>query len=220
MIEIHSIHVGQPKTITDENGTWRSSIYREKVTGPIELGARGLVGDQVTDTKNHGSPDQAVCCHSLDHYDYWNDAYGLRATDQALGPGSVGENWTLVGAIEKEICIGDVYRVGVARVQVSGPRVPCYKQGRRLGLTDFRERTLDTLRTGFYLRVLAPGVVQAGDVWSLEEQPWPDLTLRAVNKCGHHELDVNVTERLIDTPELSESWQHILRRKLANAEST
>jgi MOSC domain-containing protein YiiM len=220
MIKIHSIHIGQPRTITDESGTWRSSIFREAVTGTIELGARGLTRDQVTDTKNHGSPDQAVCCHSLDHYDYWNDVYGLESTDRALGPGSVGENWTLIDADETDICIGDVYGVGGARVQVSGPRVPCYKQGRKLALPDFRERTLDTLRTGFYLRVLTPGVVQAGDGWISEERPWPSLTLSAVNRCGHHELDVGLAERLIDTPELSDGWRRILRRKLANAAST
>jgi MOSC domain-containing protein YiiM len=72
MIKIHSVYVGHPQTITDKEGTWRSSIYRELVRGAVELRERGLAGDLVTDTKNHGSPDQAVCCHSMGHYEYWN----------------------------------------------------------------------------------------------------------------------------------------------------
>src|SRR3954468_21911863 len=115
MITIHTIHTGQPLSITDETGAWQSSIFRKPVTGSIHLGLRGLEGDQVTDKKHHGSLDQAVCCHSLDHYYYWNYVYNTNT----FGPGSIGENWTLVDADEQEICIGDIYAVGTAQVQVS-----------------------------------------------------------------------------------------------------
>ena len=96
-----------PRNLSDESGTWRSSIFRERVDGPIELGERGLAGDKVADTRNHGSPDQAVCAHSLAHYDHWNEFYGLTG-DAALGPGGVGENWTVEGALEADLCIGDI----------------------------------------------------------------------------------------------------------------
>lgn len=68
MIKIPAIHIGQPQTISDEQGDWRSSISRRPLSGPVELGLRGLAGDRVTDTKHHGTPDQAVCCHLLEHY--------------------------------------------------------------------------------------------------------------------------------------------------------
>jgi len=217
LITIDSIHIGKPQTITDESGTWRSSIFRQPVTGPIELGERGLAGDQVTDTRHHGTPDQAVCCHSLDHYPYWNDFYDLLGTDSALRPGAVGENWTLLAADEAEICIGDIYRVGSARVQVSGPRVPCSKQERKLSLPDLVKRTRETLRTGFYLRVLTPGTVQAGDAWRLDDRLRPGLTLRVVNFCSYHQFDAVLAHRLVDTPELAASWRDRLRRELAGA---
>src|SRR5690554_5536641 len=137
MLTIHSIYTGQPQTFHDEHGTWQSSIYRTRVEGAIELGERGLAGDQVSDVKHHGSPSQAVCCHLLEHYQFWNDHYGM-----SLTPGNVGENWTLSGAGEDEICINDIYRVGTARVRVSGPRVPCFKQARRVGRADWVDLTL------------------------------------------------------------------------------
>lgn len=214
MIVIDSIHIGQPQTITDEAGSWRSSIFRQPVTGPIELGWRGLVGDQVTDTRHHGSPDKAVCCQPIEYYDYWNRYYGLKGSERALGPGSVGENWTLVGADETEICVGDIYAVGSARVQVSGPRIPCNKPGRKLGLPDLQQRILETLRTGFYLRVLQPGIVAAGNVWTLLERPHPGLTLRRLNACGHHEFNPVLAQQLIEAQGLGDNWRRLLRNKL------
>lgn len=86
---IHSIFVGQPKTITDERGTWTSSIYRELITRPVQVQKGGLVGDKVAQPY-HGGPDSAICVHLLDHYRFWNAHYAL-----TLHPGNVGENFTL-----------------------------------------------------------------------------------------------------------------------------
>lgn len=213
-IIIHSIYVGQPQTISDEKGEWSSSIYRTLVGGPIRLEEEGLTGDKVTDTKHHGRPFQAVCCHSLDHYEFWNEHYGLSGTEKALGPGSVGENWTLLNANEGEICVGDVYSVGGARVGVTGPRYPCAKQQRKVGLRAFQKRTLETLRTGFYLSVLTPGTVQAGDRWVLEERPRPDISLTLVNEVAHHTQDSEMLQLLVSTPELNDGWKQIFRRML------
>ena len=211
--KLHAVHIGRPQNLTDERGAWRSSIFRERVTGPVELGERGLAGDKVADVRNHGSPDQAVCCHSLAHYEYWNNVYGLTG-DEALGPGGVGENWTLTGALESDLHIGDVFKVGGARVQVSAPRFPCAKQDRKLELPDLMKRTAETLRTGFYLRVLSSGVVEAGDVWVLEDRPQPELTLDDANACVHHAFDPELAERLLNAPELAEGWKHIVGLRL------
>lgn len=214
MIRIHTLSVGQPQTMTDERGTWRSAIFRTPVSGAVELRQRGLDGDQVADTDNHGSPDQAVCCHPLDHYAFWNEIYELRTPETMLGPGSVGENWTVSGATEHDVCIGDIFRVGSARVQVSGPRYPCTKQERKVGLAGFHRRTIETLRTGWYLRVLTPGTVQAGDGWTLEERLHPDLAVQRINVCGHQSLDPGFAQQALEIPELSAGWKYILRLKL------
>lgn len=210
MITIHTILIGQPQSITDETGTWQSSIFRQPVTGPVALGLRGLEGDKVTDKKHHGSADQAVCCHTLAHYDYWNQVYSTTT----FGPGSVGENWTLAEADETEIYIGDIYTVGSARVQVSGPRMPCTKQNRKLKLADFQKHTLEALRTGFYLRVLTPGLVAAGNEWQLEARPPVTASLHTVNACAYQAFDPLVAQQLVNMPALAPPWVRFFRRKL------
>ncbi len=214
MIRIHTLLLGQPQTITDERGTWRSAIFRTPSAEPVALEYRGLAGDQVADTDNHGSPDQAVCCHPLAHYAYWNTVYALDPADTKLGPGSVGENWTLSEATEHDLCVGDIFTVGRAQVQVSGPRYPCTKQERELKLPGFHRRTLETLRTGWYLRVITPGLVQVGDGLRLEERPHPDLTVHRINLCAHQTFDPSFAQQLLDVPELAAGWKHIFHLKL------
>lgn len=212
-IAIHSIFVGQPQTIDDGTGSWRSSIYRELVEGPIELDERGLAGDRVTDTDNHGLPGyQQVCCHALEHYTYWNQRLGMR-----LRPGNVGENWTLENGDESAICLEDIYRVGSATVQVSMPRTPCNKQARRIGRGDWVKLTIDELRTGFYLRVLEAGVVQAGDQWELLERAYPWATLRALNALVYREEDPETAERFLTIPKLHPDWVVRLKRILRDS---
>ncbi len=213
MITIRNILIGTPQMHQDAKGEWRSSIYRTPVEGPVELGPRGLAGDQVTDTVNHGKPDQAVCCHPLEHYLHWNAVYGLEG-DAALGSGSLGENWTLTDADEAAICIGDVYAVGMARIQVRGPRYPCGKQNRKLGIPGFAERSGEELRTGFYVGVVEPGVVQAGDAWTLEARPNPGLSIYALNRAWFHKTDDETAARAMVTPEVPPWWQDQFRKRL------
>ena len=216
MIRIHTLFIGQPREITDAQGTWESAICRTPVEGSIELGLRGLAGDRVADTAHHGSPGQAVCCHPLSHYDLWNAEYGLDTPERRLGPGSVGENWTLPEITEADVCAGDTFSVGTARVQVSGPRYPCWKQERKLGLPGFLKRTMETMRTGFYVRVLTPGVVQSGNELSLEARPHPGLTMDQINGCIFRELDPEVARRGAEAEELAPFWREFLRKKLAS----
>jgi MOSC domain-containing protein YiiM len=214
MIRIEAIFVGEPKTITDEKGTWLSAIYRTRVEGAIELRERGLVEDQVADTKNHGRPGQAVCVHPIIHYDFWNAAYDLSG-ERVLGPGSVGENWTISGGDEETVFCGDVYRVGTAIVQVSGPRGPCWKQERKLGLKSFLKRTIDSMRTGFYLRVLQPGIVNSGDNWGLEDRSNEAISVSLVNQAAYCGVEPDVFERIMRAEGVVPGWKEILRARAA-----
>jgi MOSC domain-containing protein YiiM len=214
MICIEAIFVGEPRIITDEKGTWLSAIYRTRVEGPIELRERGLAGDGVADTKNHGRPGQAVCVHPVTHYDFWNQLYCLTSAER-LGPGSVGENWTISGEDEETIFCGDVYRVGTATVQVSGPRGPCWKQERKLGLVDFLKRTIDSMRTGFYLRVLEPGIVNTGDTWELESRFKDAISVRLVNQAAYRAVEPDIFDSIMRAEGVVPGWKEILRARMA-----
>ena len=210
---IHSIYIGQPKTMTDERGEYQSSIYRDLAPGPIAVETRGLLGDKVTHDY-HGSPDAAICVHLLEHYDFWNAEHGM-----ALQAGNVGENFTLANMTENEICIGDVYQVGTTRLQVSMPRVPCDVQARRIGRSDWIKLTLKELRIGFYLRVLEPGVVQAGDEFKLVERINPGSSLTVLNRCWYHDFDPALAEKFTTMPGLMARWQERFAKKLQQYET-
>lgn len=211
---IHTLSLGQPASHSDDHGVWESAIFRTAVNGRVVLTKNGHEGDRVADRRHHGSLDQAVCCHPLEHYDFWNAEY----PGAALGPSSVGENWTIAGGNEQSVFAGDIYQVGSARVQVSDPRVPCWKQERKLKLPGFTKRSAETKRTGWYLRVLTPGEVSAGDELILESRPVGSYTIEALNEGWHGRLNRAFVEELLASPEVSEGWKEMLRHKLAHRE--
>lgn len=205
---VDAIFVGQPKSITDERGTWRSSIYRDRVHGPVELHIEGLVGDKAT-RPYHGGPDSALCVHLLDHYRFWQSRYGLD-----VQPGHVGENITLDGIREDQICVGDIVRVGNGRIQVSGPRVPCANQARRIGRSDWVKLTIRENRTGFMARVLEPGVVESGDAWELQERLHPDGQIPAINRCFYLQFDRDDARRILEMRGIADWWREQVVQKL------
>ena len=204
-----SVFIGQPQMLEDARGTWQSSIRRSPVHGSIEVTAGGLRGDRVTQPY-HGSADAAVCVHLLDHYRFWNERYGME-----LRPGAVGENFTLARVTEDQVCAGDVVRVGTTLFQVSGPRVPCANLARHLGRADWVRQTVRENRTGFYLRVLEPGQVCAGDQWSVKERPNPDGSLPAINKCMYFQFNKEAAKRFIGMSGLADYWKQLFTEKLA-----
>jgi MOSC domain-containing protein YiiM len=202
-----AIFVGGPKTLVDARGEWRSSIARDRVDGPAQLEIRGFAGDQATQSY-HGSPEIAVCIHAQNHYDFWN-----RTLQMSLQPGAVGENITFDTWDDSSICVGDVLRIGTARIQISAPRSPCENQARFVGRPDWVKRTIQTLRTGMYARVLEAGTLQAGDPIILQARHNPGLTIRELNACVYHTYDAALAECFIAAEGLMDWWKQRLRDK-------
>jgi MOSC domain-containing protein YiiM len=201
---------GQPKALSDERGTWVSSIFRDRVAGPVRVLPDGLEGDRVAQPY-HGGRGAAICVHPADHYAFWNTRYGMH-----LQAGNVGENITLEEIAEDEICVGDVVRLGTATVQVSGPRVPCANLARRIGRPDWVKLTIRENRTGFYLRVLEPGVVKEGDAWRIEERFTLGGSIPAINRCMYLEFDPEFARSMMEMPGLEQWWKEQAREKLEN----
>lgn len=202
-----ALFVGQPKTLHDEQGTWTSSICRDRTPGPVEVTLHGLIGDKVAQPY-HGGRDGAICIHLSDHYRFWNATYGMD-----LSPGAVGENFTLDGMAEDELCAGDIVRVGSAVVQVSGPRVPCANLARRIGCPDWVKRTIRENRTGAYLRVLEAGTVQEGDRRQLQERLNPHGSISAINRCMYLDFDPTYAEQMVQMVGLGEWWKEQARER-------
>ena len=202
-----AIFIGEPKTLVDARGEWRSSIARDRVDQPVRLDIRGFVGDQATQLY-HGSPDLAVCIHAQPHYDYWNTTLHLN-----LRPGAVGENITLDTWDDSTVCVGDVLHIGTARLQISAPRTPCENQARFIGRPDWVKRTIQALRTGMYARVLEPGTLQADDRVIIDARPNPGLTIRELNACFYQAYNAALAERFLAAEGLMDWWKQRLRDK-------
>src|SRR2546422_6783167 len=136
-----------------------TGIFKEPVAGRIPVRSLGLVGDGQADLSVHGGPAKAVYAYPSEHYPFWRRE--LERPD--LTWGAFGENLTTEGLAEPNLRIGTQLRVGSALLQVTQPRLPCYKLGIRFGRADMVRRFLASGRSGFYLAVLEEGAVAAGD---------------------------------------------------------
>lgn len=206
---IVSLNVGRPMRIEGDE-PWTSGIYKNPVHMRIHLSARNLAGDGQADLRVHGGPDKAVCVYSADHYSFWSD----RLAEPRCGPGWFGENFSVAGQTEPDVAVGDTYRIGTALVQVSQPRAPCSKLGRRWSRLDMPKLVVQSGRTGWYLRVLETGDVEQGDELTLVDRPFPQFTIEAVNAAAYSRggtVDILKARELADCPALAESWREGFR---------
>jgi MOSC domain-containing protein YiiM len=152
---------------------YQTAFRKAEVTGPVHVGPLGLAGDEQADKKFHGGPEMAVLMYAESHYAGWRLLEGLAD----MGPGGFGENLTVSGLDETQVCVGDVLEVGGTRLQVSSPRGPCADISRRWDREWLLKEVVARRHTGWYLRVLAPGEVQVGDRVRLLERPHAGWTV-------------------------------------------
>jgi MOSC domain-containing protein YiiM len=212
-----SIQVGLPRSLGVEaapepmDRPWRSGFYKDPVAGPVWLGRTNLAGDGQADLVNHGGPDKAVLAYAADHYPDWRAELSL----PDLPFGAFGENFTVAGLTEADVCIGDRWALGDARLEVSQPRLPCWKLARRWRIKDLSSRVERTGRSGWYLRVLTEGHVAPRDVWRLETRPHPEWTVSRASRLRQHDRD-NLADMavLMAVPALAATWQAAFARRL------
>jgi MOSC domain-containing protein YiiM len=183
-----SIQVGLPAMHGADHlssKAWTSGIFKRAVEGRVWLDTLNLAGDGQDDLDNHGGTFRAVLAYGAAHYPVWEAELGRK-----MPYGSFGENFTVSELTEATVCLGDVYSVGEARVEVAQPRAPCWKLARRNGIKDLTARVERKGWGGWYHRVLQTGYVQAGDAYTLLERPYPDFPILHLNDL--------VAKRLID----------------------
>ncbi|HEV7662576.1 MAG TPA: MOSC domain-containing protein [Chloroflexota bacterium] len=172
---------GSPDAADPLDRPWRTAFYKSAVAGPVWLGKTNLVGDGQGNLRVHGGEDMAVLGYAASHYPLWRAELNL----PDLPYGAFAENFTITALDETSVCVGDVYAIGDAQVQVSQPRQPCSNITRRWKLRGLTERVGETGRTGWYLRVLREGEVCAGEPVVLLERPSPELTIERVAREHH-----------------------------------
>jgi MOSC domain-containing protein YiiM len=203
------LNVGLPKTVS----YGQKSVYTAGLKTPVSealLHDLGLAGDGQADLDNHGGPDKAVCVYSYDHYPYWETWSGA-----PLRPGAFSENFTVAGLSETEVCIGDEFQAGQARVQISQPRAPCAKLAGKWGRRDIQPAIHANGYTGFYFRVLAGGLVRAGDALIRVSRHPAGLTVAFANEVWYKQrADPASLQRLLGVAELSAAWRESLSQRI------
>jgi MOSC domain-containing protein YiiM len=207
-----SVNVGMPKDVPWQGKTVHTGVWKQPAPGPQMVRRLNIDGDGQGDLAGHGGEQRAVLVYQLDSYRHWQQHFGW---DEA-GYGLFGENLTVDGMADDEVCIGDRYRIGEAEFEVTQPRVTCYRVGMRLGQPELPALLVSHHRPGFYMRVIAEGHVEAGD---------PIVQTRN----GHGSLSVADTDALLylpgkdpaklrtalQIPALSPGWQDSFRDLVA-----
>lgn len=218
MPTILSIQVGRAVTYTQDGPsdgkarTWTTAFNKSPVSGSATITDLGLTGDEQADRENHGGLDKAILAYSADHYAYWREHLSL----PDMPHGGFGENLTIAGLEESTVCIGDQWQAGPVLFEVSQPRQPCWKMGRRWQIPDLPKQVIQNGRGGWYLRVLTPGELANGSEIELVSRPRPSWTIARANRLFYHEPDnVADLQDLANIPELSRAWREDLLQKIA-----
>src|ERR1700709_1694011 len=180
-----SVNVGLPQDVTWQGRTVHTGIWKAPVKGPRMVRRLNIDGDGQGDLHGHGGERRAVFVYQIEAYRYWQNFLGRN--DFVYG--QFGENFTVDGLSDSEVCIGDRYRIGSAVFEVTQPRVTCYRVGIRMNEPQMAALLVAHDRPGFYLRVLEEGEVEAGLEIVREARGPEGMTIAEVNallyKPGH-----------------------------------
>jgi MOSC domain-containing protein YiiM len=209
-----SVNVGMPRDVEWDGRIVRTAIWKAQVEGRRTVRRLNVDGDGQGDPQGHGGVNRAVFVYQIESYSYWLQFLGR----DDFTYGQFGENFTVKGLADDEVCIGDRYRIGSALFEVSQPRVTCYRVGIRMREPRMPALLVAHRRPGFYMRVLEEGDVEAGDAIELVERGPEGMTVAEVDGLlylpGHARRDLI---RALRIPALSEGWRESFRELLEQA---
>lgn len=200
--EILHLAVGKPRDYAWKYGIESSGIGKTPVER-AELTSLGFVDDGVANPEFHGGPDRAVCLYPYEHYEYWN-----RLFETQINPPAFGENITAAGMMEKDVCIGDIYRIGNAVLQVTQGRIPCSTISKFNQEDRLLSQIFETGFTGYFFRVLEEGPIDVGSKIELLEKDQNRVSVFFTNQILYHEQDNKAgVEKILKVDALADVWR-------------
>ncbi len=205
-----SVNVGQPRTIPSLSGKRmiRTAFWKHPVDGPVDVRGVNVDGDEQADRRVHGGPTKAVYAYALEETRAWEDETGL-----AIGPGGMGENLTISGLDVSGARAGERWAIGSVLLEVTEPRLPCFKLNTRMGDRRFGKRFIAAGRPGAYLRIVEEGTLEAGDRVEVVRRPDHDVTMRLMMHAGL--VDRSRLPELLAAPELIPQWRDWIEELVA-----
>lgn len=214
---VHKLLVGKVEQMkqgsvpSSDRKDWQTEMNKKSVEEQIWLSTTGLTGDEVADQKNDDGKEKAIFAYPIQHYTYWRDIKEIENIDV----GAMGENLSVLEMDEHTVCIGDIYTFGDAVIQVSQPRIPCWRPGELLGVHDFAAQINETGRSGWYFRVLKEGYVLSRIDIELTERPYPEWSIAACQEIVANPLiNLRRARALLGCDALADRWKRPLRKKI------
>ncbi len=204
MSRIVSVNVGELRTVEFRGRIVSTGIYKFPVEGAVRVEGVNVGGDDQADRRVHGGVDKAVYAYAWEDYEWWSRQLG-----RTLPPGTFGENLTTQGIDVGGAVVGQHWRIGDVTLEVSEPRVPCYKLGIRMENPGFPQVFSAADRPGAYLRIVEEGSLAAGDRVEIGTPPEHGLTVGDIARI--HDRDQHESRRLLEAAELSEPWRRWAR---------
>jgi MOSC domain-containing protein YiiM len=205
---VRSVNVGRTQTTEWFGRKVRSAIRKAPVDGPVAIKGVNADGDQQADPRVHGGYDKAIYSYAIEDYRWWASQLGVD-----IGPGTFGENLTTEGVDLAEAVVGERWQVGSATLEVSEPRLPCYKLGMRMGDSAFVDRFDEASRFGTYLRIVGEGEITAGDEIVRVAHPAATLTIGDLVET-HHRPTPALLGRIAASVEVPEPWRAMAARAI------
>jgi MOSC domain-containing protein YiiM len=193
-----------------------SAIAKQAARGRLQVGRLGIAGDEQADKRHHGGPDKALHHYPHEHYLHWQTRFPERS-DRFVA-GGFGENISTQGVTEADACLGDIYHLGSALIQVSQGRKPCWKLNTRFGTEAMARVVHETGRTGWYYRVIEAGEAGPEDELRLIDRPLPDWSVRRLYDALHRS-DSNDRDGLVylaGCPILAIGWRERAKERLSS----
>ncbi len=198
--KVLSVNVGGPREFEYGGRPAQSAIWKLPAVGRIAARGVNLAGDDQADRKAHGGPDKAIYAYAIEDTRWWERELG-----RSLAYGQFGENLTTEGIEVNDALVGERWEIGTTVLEVSEPRIPCWRLEVRMQDKAFASRFGEALRPGSYLRIIVEGDIGAEDRIRIVERPDHDVTIRDVFRI--YLRDRNEVERLLAVPQLSERWR-------------
>jgi MOSC domain-containing protein YiiM len=205
-LKLTSINVSQPVEAKYRNKIVSTGIFKKPIKGDVIVQSQGLIGDQQVDLKNHGGEHKAVYAFSEHHYDYWRKVL----SQPALSFGQFGENLTISDLDEATLCIGDQIQIGDCILEITQPRVPCFKLAMALKRDEMPKLFVQYGATGIYFRVLQSASIKAGDNVEVIHHHPKQLTVQTLFKAYFDKSFSNpqaVMALATEIPQLSAEWR-------------
>jgi MOSC domain-containing protein YiiM len=213
-MKVLSVNVALPRLVAWKGQRFNTGIFKQPVDGPVMMRQLDLDGDRQADLSVHGGPYKAVYAYPSEHYALWRQ----ELPEMDLPWGQFGENLTTEGLNEKDTHIGDILRIGKATVQVTQPRVPCFKLAAKFRREDILKRFLQSGRSGFYVSVVGEGLVAAGDEIERIEEDANGISVSDINELFNNGTDRALLQRVTQLEALPVDWREHFAEQLAMME--